>query len=868
LNPRVLLAVGMTLAMILAFVAVVLLLSKPFDTGTPRVSIAEAYWDLGSDGYALVATISTSAPIQLLAVDAGKVYHVAYDIFPPNTTVRIPVDAPAEGEVKFHFSRGSPTSAIVMRKAPYSEGVTFISGDRFLFIYGALLEPGVVFLIPVKTEVRVGLIATEEDAIKFREYISRYIPEFSGDVVPLTLRTRKDVLKNYTTLIFADVTPTPDVLEELLRSGKAVVLTSIKRGIGEKRLAFINGTARFEGYSLDRADIDYFGAHCLRRVATSRLRLEVELLRYVEKHEGRVESYFGVVPSPYCLSVFVEVHATTELGDVVLGRARKGFFFASIELRPLLLLAMSGFFEGEGGRAYIEEVHPFRGLYPLKSTIRYGDRLLATVYTVKGRTYTSFVEKPPITFSKAESRYSLTIGVDRYGRPVWSGEAQIKVVEASYSGDVVDVVIDGVISLPFSTDVIAEPFMSYLIYLNNTLISVIADESTVANKPRVSFSYSSVCEMFYLTVNRLDSLDTELQLYINGRVVAVLPPGGMYKVAECRPGRLVIEARDPYGRVVARESITVGHIYEQPLFILGVVSAGAVFTSVFVALKRRAQKEVEEAVLVFYKLPETERTAVTPQAVIDTVHKLKVTKKAAPRVSEVIEYMHRKYPLLKTAVSVAEVIDEALSMFRKRYGLLSRYVVELDDTITVIGEREALITDLYTNTVVELLKKFGGLAVRREDIKDLPIVDVDLVVSLGKNMALVTYAPTIKDLREAVDRAITSFVNVRRARLPYRLIGVAVLTEPKHVSLINSLIDDILSGDREKAAKVFRDMTVFTRLTEAPKDEWLSKFIMTAVPITRLAPFLAFTKAGAVRICNKYYRLTVFTEESGLLRSS
>jgi hypothetical protein len=117
-------------------------------------------------------------------------------------------------------------------------------------------------------------------------------------------------------------------------------------------------------------------------------------------------------------------------------------------------------------------------------------------------------------------------------------------------------------------------------------------------------------------------------------------------------------------------------------------------------------------------------------------------------------------------------------------------------------------------------------------------------------------------VKDAIDRLLSAFVKARKFRLPFDLVGGAIITEPKYVDSINKILDKILDQDEETASKILRDMTVFTEIRAAPKDMWLKQYIIVAVPITRVAPLLAFTKARAVRLCNKYYRMISFSEET------
>ena len=846
----------MGVAIFLAVIALFVVLLNPFKT-VPQISVKNAYWELNRKGYVLVLTVTTTEPAELVGVDAGKFYRVAYDVNPPNPTLRIQLDNIASS-VRLYFTYGNPISVTPEKAFAQKLDLNVVFGNRRLFLLGTLPWKGVVLVVPIRGRGRVALYLPPNAFFDVRGYVRANIPEFKGAIITLYNGTPETVFSNYTTLIFDNIAPSPRTLDWLVRMGKHVVLFSWEWNVGEERFDLVNGSVVVytNRYSPQKSDIDYFGAHCEHPVYSANLKTNIEIIKQLEKFAGPVAARNGIMPSTYCLGLFTDKYVVTDRGDVVLGRTKHGFYFASVTLKLLIYLAMSGFFDGNAGNVYVEELHPFKGIYPVSASFGSGTYLVS-VYTKKGA-LVKMLETPPVTFSRSGNIITLTVGVNKQGHPIWKGAGKVRIEEITYDGDLVGVVTKTVLAFPTSINIDLKPFEAYILYVNDTPVSLIADEAPLEHKPSVRIEHGNTCEFFFLKVERTDDLNTPLVLYVNGKAVDVLWGRSTWESTKCRPGFYSVEVEDVYGRVVAEAYFKIGHIYEQPIFIVGVLSLLAVVSMTYVAFKRKTEKEVEEAVLVFYKLPEREEKTVTEFTVADTISKLSTVKRCSPTVAEVLDGIYKRHHLLKT-INDATVALGAFLKHNKAYGIYSRYVPEIDDTISLVGLKSRLARDFYLRVLTELMKKFGGTYVPKEEVEE--ILDIDCVLILGKRVVILTFAPTVTDIKQSIDRALTAFTIVRRMRLPYVLVGFGIITEPKLTRTVNSFIDAILSQDKEVAGKILRDMTVYEKIIAEPKEAWLSHYAMVAVPVTRLAPFMAFIKMGAVRICNKYYRLTTFVGE-------
>ncbi|MEM2195961.1 MAG: hypothetical protein QW290_02630 [Sulfolobales archaeon] len=847
-------AVATFVVLLITLVSVVFVVTNPFKT-FPTASVVSAKWELNKEGYVLRAVINSTAPMQLVGIEADTFQEYIYDINPPSTEIYVPVRVESPTPyVRLHFSYGSPVTVYVKEPSIHDSVVTIIPGEKKIFVLGTLDSRATAIITRVSKNVSVGFFAHPDETWMYENYVLLRAPEFQVSITPL----KEEVVNSfsdYTTLVFLDVAPEPNLLTQLLKSGKAVVLFSSNRVVGERRFALVNGTFVFTSYSPEKADIDYFGMHATVQAPTEKLVFHLNLLTYVQEKVKNIYSYYGVITSPH-MKLFTKVYGETDTGIVVLGKSERGFVFASIELKYVIMLALTGFFNSWEENTHIEEIPPFRGVYPLSINFD-NSPYVVSIYARNKFVYTNVVRQPVLVDRRSE-RITLTIGVNNLGVAVWRGTGIVRIIESTYDGDPVSIE-EKLVSFPCSVDLPKKAFRVFLVYVNDTLVHVIADEKSVAEKPQVVFEYSNVREFCYVNVKRLDDGEP-LTLFVNGNPVAVLGPQATYSTSECRAGRYYFSVRDPYGREVGRISFFVTAFYEQPLFILLVLAVGSLAMGGFWATRRRTEKEVKGGLMVFYKSSERDESIIDHDVLEEIIYKLSVVKKSSPTIYDVVAYVHGKRSVMKVVGEVFEAFLKLLDR-KKQYSVCSKYVPELDDTITLVGHKQKILWDLYSKIVTEMMIKFGGSVVPHEYVKD--IINVDLTVILGNKLLLVTYAPTVKDVKQAIDKAITSFLSIRRMILPYELAGFAVVTEPEHVRVINSYIDDLLSGNENVAAELLRDTTIYTRLMEAPMDSWLKHYVMTAVPVTRLSPLMAFVKAGAVRICNKYYRFAQFRSSLG-----
>jgi len=847
METRKIIAVVVTIGILLTFISLIIFTLNPFKT-LPSINISEAYWRLGKEGYILHLNISTTAPVQLITVDVGGVLHdVAYDVDPPSTVVEIPMKN-IDSKVVLHFDVGSPKE-VYPKSFTESTNLRLVYGLRHLFLMGVLSNPGTAFVLPVPKEVKVLVVTAPNERYRISRYMDLEDPNFRGTVIEAD-EVSMDILRNATTIVFIDIMPEPSLLNTLLKERKAVVAYVFARSLGELRFDIAsNGTVIIRRYSPDVADIDYFGAHCVLHSRGYLADANNNVVKSLISLYGRITYSYVISPSTYCQRNVVEVYAATKFSEVVIGKVSTGFYFISSLFRHALTLASIGFFESEAKGITVVNLNPFRGIYPLP--VRPYESAYQVSILAGGVMHTIYAEKPSgITYTIRENTTVIDISTKDKAMSTY----KIRVEEYTYDYDMLRVVVDKNMTVPTSLQISYTPFHAYLLYIDNVPKILIADEAILDSRPLLTIEYSSIYELFSLKVSRYDSIPSPLILSVNGRDVLVLDSSNRaYESYNRRTGYFSIVVRDVYGRVIESWRFRVTHIYESPLFIVAMLSAGASVSTFIYAMRKKEEKEVEEIRMIFYRIPEVEKRIIDEYVVEESVSRMLSTQKVSPLLSSVIEDLYKRHPLLQIVNEIVTASKDLLTKKRKVYGLYSRYVPELDDTITIIGPKTNLKKDFYTHVIAELLKKFGGSITYGDIMKD--IIDVDSVITVGNKMLLVTYATT-SDIRDAIDRGLTSFAKIRRFKLPFTLIGLAIVTEPKYVKAINDVIDKILNQDDETASKILRDMTVYTHhIRTASRDAWLSKYIIVAVPITRIAPLLAFAKAGAVRLCNKYYRI-------------
>lgn len=860
-NRSKIIGVVFIVAMILATTSLLILLFNPFRT-LPSVRVVNANWALSVGGYTLNLEVETTDRIQLVSIDVGgKIYRVAYDILPPRTnlTIPLPISSPEE-YITLHYDILSPVKVYAaVRKHTFD--VEVASGRGTFFIFGETPSKSVVAVTQIPEEPSVAILISWR---RYAEYVSVFKDFFQKTnitVVSVPGPDAVEVMDMYRTLVFIEVFPEPSLLNDLVRRGKTVILHSYDFAPGEYRIKIANNTVVEERITED-PEVNYFGIRCVKKYYSMNLRSDVDLINKMKEWVGALDGSYAVMVSPHYM-IFHDVYVKNEFGDVYLGRTVKGFYYSSINAKYLLMLVISGFFETKGRiTTTLFELQPFKGLKILETPPT--QPALIMIYTEKYGIAQKVVRPPPITYVDKGGAISLSIGIDKYGKTVWNRTANIKVVEVSYDGSVIDVKVDRELTLPTIVDLPSSNYTAYLIYIDNKLTYVLADESATA-KPHITISNSEICELFYLTVARHDSINTPLYLYINGRRISILYPKQSYTTSSCSPGYYLVEVRNVYGDLITSKTFKISRIYEQPLFIFSILMSISVAFTTYWAVRRRAEKDVDYVTLILYKLPDKKDVTLTDEGIIDVVNKYYVRRKIFPTIRDVAEYIYRRYPVMKVITDFFTVLKTTLER-RKSVKIYSRYLPELDDTLSIIGygKISTLISDFYTHAIFEVMKKFGGSPVPKEYLKD--VIDVDCALLIGENLILLTYVTDSTnnldaEIRNAIDRAFTSFTLIRRLKLPFRPIGFAIVVEPKYVNLINRYIDEILSGNRDIASKLLRDMSLFQRITEASKDAWLGRYIMVAVPVTRLAPLMAFVKMRTPKLCNHYYRFAPFTHE-------
>jgi len=845
---RKVVGVVMAVGIFLAFISIIIIALNPFKT-LPSINVLDAYWTLNRAGYVLHINLSTTAPVQLVGVMVGNEYYdVAYDVTPPTTKLEIQTKN-MDSKVVLHFDVGNPKNVHPKNNIPQNSRLLVVYGVKHLFLMGVLNEPATVFVVPVPRETRVLVVVAPNEQYKLTGFLMRTRYQFNGTIVEAD-KLNMEIMRNSTTIVFMDIMPEPQLLNALLKERKAVVAYVYERSLGELRFDIAsNGSVILRRYDPDISDIDYFGVHCVVYNNGELYDAANNVVKNVISLHGPSYYRYVISSSTYCRKNVVESYAETRLSEIVIGKTSYGFYFASTLYPHILTLASMGFFESSSKRITIINMSPFKGIYPLPIKAEEGAHQAVAV--TRSWMLRLYAEKPPATYTIRESVSVIDLGASSRGSVA---TYKVRIEEYTYDYDMLNVVMEKNVTAPTSLQISYTPFHAYLLYIDDRPALLIADEYILDSTPSVSISYSTIYELFSMTVTRLDNIPSPLVLSINGRDVFLLDPSNKnYELHNRRTGFISVTVRDVYGRIVKSTKFRVIHIYESPLFILGTLSAGTSISVFVYAIKRRERKEVEELRMVFYKLPEVERKTFNEYVVEESISRRTAAEKVSPSLQVLLGDLYKRRPLLGAVNEMVSSVKDLLTKKGRTYGLYSRYVPELDDTITIVGSKKNLKKDFYIHVISELLKKFGGSITFGDILND--IIDVDSVITVGDKMLLVTYATT-SNFRDAIDRALTSFAKIRRFKLPFTLIGLAIVTEPRYVKAINDIIDKILDQDDETASKILKDMTVYTHhIRTASKEAWLSKYIIVAVPITRIAPLLAFTKTGAIRLCNKYYRI-------------
>ncbi|MEM1694357.1 MAG: hypothetical protein QW456_09120 [Ignisphaera sp.] len=845
-----------TIIIMLTIIVLFIMIVNPFRT-KPVIKVLNASWSLTSAGYTLDLFVETTDRVQLIMIEiGGNYYNIVYDIYPPvtNVSIPLPIDRP-QTHLTLHFDVSSPIKIHVPFKSDQFS-VEVAPGYNKLLLYGVIPTRSIVVVTQIPENMNIGIIVNWRSYQTYFNIFNEVVPDANFTIVSsLNTTAVMNIINTYNTLVFIDIAPDPSLLHDLIKRGKNIVLHNRDYILGEYRISIVNGTLVEIRIKKDNPEIDYMDIPCIIKRYSSDTITSIDFLDKLRRWLGQVDGTYAV-SEHITYRLFREVYVKDKFGYIYMGRTTKGFYYSSIGPRHLAILLASGFFEARDKTSYMYlELHPFKGLRVLNAPVE-NSRVLIYAEGFNAVQYT--IVPPPIVVSRKSDSIFVSIGIDKYGRTIWTNPTNVKIIGITYNGWIVDIKYNTYMSLPTILELPAQEYIAYAIYVDNKLVYIIADE--VTEKPYIMISNSEICEMFYVDISRKDQYNNPLYLYINGRKVSVLYPGQSYKSTTCILGYYSIEVRNIYGDIVVSKSFKVIRFYEQPLFILSSLLIISVITTGFIYTQRRAEKEVDNVTLILYRLPEKKDIEISDENIIEIIRKIHIKRKIFPDVKEVAKYIYRRRPVTKIIPEVFNILRKILE--KKKLIMYSRYIPELDDTISIIGydKMPTLVSDFYTRVILDMMKKFGGSSVPREYLRD--VIDVDNVLLIGKNLLLLTYVTGVydvdKEIRNAIDKAFTSFMMIRRLKLPFKPIGFAIITENKYVKLINSYIDDILNGNREVAVKLLRDMDIFQRIIEASRDIWIKRYILVAVPLTRLAPLMAFTKTGKTRLCNHYYRFAPF----------
>jgi len=839
-------AVGLSLGVLALFLAVALT-SVPNLTAPPSVSVKSASWVLEPSGYTLVLNVSTSDRVSVVGVEAGGSFRpYTVDISPPGGVVAIPGWARPEPTVRVHLSAGPPVS-VDPANPGYQPQVQAAFGPSSIYIYGVVPSEGLAVVTPVYSNVSVLVVVEPNGMYKYYQLLENLAPWLRGlatfvDASNMT----PEALSRYSVIVFADVAPEPRLLSSI-PYGVSVVLHAHDRSLGELRLSFNGSRPVFRTVPPQEADVDYIGAHCVQRVASSFGPANApERLRWLFTVAGAGDAAYGILPADYCRSRAQPVVLEDSRGFAVVARVGR-FWFSSLPVKHTVLLAAAGWFSSAYiPQASVYSLKPFKGFYPVP--VGADVERAAVLVLTGGRVFWFSLSRPEASASPAQGGYAL-----RIGSPGWSQDTYYRVELYGASYTLYQSMGNVRARYPTTEYINASPGVLAVLYINGTPSLVVGGDEVASFRPVVSVEKSTVCEFFSMRVYRADSSPVPTAVRLNGAYVGVIRGGGSYTTTECR-AFVTVELVDPLGRVVYSETFQVQRFYQTPLFAAGVLGVALVGSTIAAALAHRRKSPA----VVYIRLPAAPeappRVQVTASDVEDSVSRARSALSFAPTAWEVFWDIYRRFGGTDAVRAAAQAIA-----VEGRARVVSRYQPELGDTVSVVVRRgEDALKELYARIVREAVARIGCTAVNTSGMQGELLVDIDLVIECpgyggGRVVLLATIAPSPDKVRQAVDRALTALVRARRLSSPATLAGVVVFSDSAALLAAADAIDRILSGDSRVALEVLSDATVKAELEAAPRESWLRHYIVTACPVYRVEA-LAFAREGSYWLANQYYR--------------
>ena len=831
------------------FAYVVFNMFNPFHTA-PRVTVAFGRLILTRHGYTAEVVVNATEPIFLGGVSVGSDFiALSRYITPPSTVVTIPLGSRPTDQITLHFSYGNPITVKLEQSYPSETDLEFFAGEKHLFVAGVLPTEADLFLVPMQ-EFSAGIVTGRGEGYIVRGVLAEMpaIAKYFTVIDPEA--SSADELFNKTILIFADTYPDPELLSELLGRGITVVMHVSGNYPGSVRIKVVNGSLVEEKISQNKADLDYFGAHC---IISSSENIEITdntaqmILNTVQL--GSTVSRYAIIPTPYCTSKVSETYAKVTGGGIAMAKLTDGTYFISVEdIRASIALAVAGFFS----KAAIYHIHltPFSGIKPLTELSEARNYLITVA---SSGLFSQVVRIPDYSVSREGTKAYLSI--------LGKGRADVRVLEVTYDGTVLQ-----------STDVVAElPFnrvfelgeTAYLIYVNNTPAVAVADELSLTQHPDVRVSYSTICEMFSLTIERLDNNPFPVYAYIDGVPHILFGDSRSYASTTCVPGPHEIVIEDIYGNVLNRYQFTVVHIYEQPPFILGILLAiSAVVILVTQALRRKQFIPDEVKVVLYRKRTKYVLERIRPAEMLALIKKIEVTEKSAPLLTSVLDQVYKRYGTWEAVFSSIDVIKKLMKA-RKLF-IVSKYIPFLGDVLTTVStkSRDDAIRSVFVKSVALACKITGT----EWSPPTSSMIRSDVVLADGpkgkKRMIFATFIPKgygrneAEVIKDAINRAFMTFLTLRDKRMGDLIVGgFIVIVDDEYALQVNTIIDDILNNKREVAEFYLQDTSGLIELLASGRELVLQHYIITAVPLSLLPVFNVLLKNGAVRLTNKFFRL-------------
>ena len=821
------------------------------ETGKANVKVISSRWVPTPSGYALQVSATTSRSVSIVYVrlERHAVKYIAR-INPPVSNITLYVSAKKQyKDVILDFSDGE-TVKIHPEKHKWAGNTKidfYFSGDT-LFLVGNLPEPIDIVAFPREISKRV-LVVVSDKSVLHPEGFTNVIGLLANvTVVPVTKITN-ETLMNYTHIAFVDVTPSPRLFKELIKTGHKIAYIGETTPFGTYRFDIFSSGV--QTYLDERGGIDYFGADCTVPVRERASQYASAFIKELYKLTGASESNLAIMDSPYCRKQLPRVYVIGDKGYAMMASDNNTLVAYGPRLPAIVLFSLGitdnpkvALKEATGG-----VIGPLFGVNPIGTSRDY--RFIRIITFSNNRIASAYdVVRYPFNVTVENDTYYVTIPPFGF-KP---GFHKITVYEYDLMFHLVGVRVNGSIYIPGTVKLPFNPENVYIIEIDGRPTSMIAYNSVWSPSVKSNIDYTGICELYTLTVK--GETNVPLQILLDGYPVYKTGIGKFtWKSQKCSPGEHEVLLLLPNKAVVKKESFKVTHIYSSPFFIISFLILASGIAGFYASTKMKSTVEIESFKGVFYELEETKRTYIKRREVVDLVKKLEGRLNRAPTFQEFLDEANRITHSFEGVIQASKHLGDLIGK-----GVLTytwRYVPEIGDHIGVVSTDKEVAKHFYFTTLNRIALMMGGILRRTDDLRKLIDSDAILRTDIEKmRYLLVSFAPTEKDIRTAINTALRSFIRMRSNNLPIELTGFAIITERKYVKAINDMLDAIFKGDTSTAERILVDASIMNDIAPIPAEQWYENFLIVAVPIDRVAPLIAFTALKATRLGNKYYRFT------------